>query len=211
MAVTSGIKLRVYNGALFHLGSRKLSSLSEAREPRRVLDEVWGSNDEVIYWALEQGEWNFAIRSVQADYSASVTPSFGFRRAFDKPSDFRRLAQLSSDEYFTYAMTDREFKDEATYWFTDHDVLYIRYVSDSDEYGLNSAAWSEAFIDFLEFRLAWKACRRITNSNSTFDRIDRDYQKALRAARSFDAMNEGVKILPSGSWVRARAQPRRYN
>ena len=38
MAITNSDRLDVYNGALRRLGSRRLASLTENREPRRVLD-----------------------------------------------------------------------------------------------------------------------------------------------------------------------------
>ncbi len=204
MAVTDSTKLAIYNGALRRLGSRKLASLTENREPRRVMDDIWGAASEVVNAALERGEWNFAIRTVQGGYSTSVTPPFGLSRAFDKPYDIRRLISLSSDPYFKKPLTDGEYVDEAGHWFTDVDVIYVRYVSDDPDYGLNGAKWSEAFKEYLECKMAWEACERITNSAGKKDRLDRDMRIALKTAKSHDAMAEGVKFPPRGSWVRAR-------
>lgn len=204
MAVTSDLKLRIYNGALRRIGSRKLAALTDAVESRRALDDAWGSADNVVKWALERGEWNFAIRSAEVDYNPSITPGFGFARAFDKPTDFRRLASLCSDPYLRIPLTNHQYMDEAGYWFTDFDVLYIRYVSDDTDYGLNGAGWPEVFIELLEMKLAYEIVERITNSKSLGDRVARDFMKALKDAKSHDAMNEGVKFPPEGSWVRAR-------
>lgn len=204
MAVTDAIKLQVYNGALRRLGSRGLVSLTEAREPRRVLDDIWGPSNEVVRWALEKGEWNFAIRAVQAEYDPGIEPDFGFSRAFPKPDDFVRLAALCRDEYFQSPLVNAEYSDEATYWFADRDVIYIRYVSDDTDYGMNSAAWTESFKNLIELSLAWEASERITNSASKSDRLLRDYDRALKEARSHDAMAEGVKFRPQGSWLASR-------
>lgn len=208
MAITDATKLAIYNGALRRLGSRALASLAENREPRRVMDGIWGASSEVVAGALERGEWNFAIRTVEGVYSSSVEPGFGFRRAFNKPDDFRRLASLSADPYFRHPLTNDSYIDEATYWFTDYDVIYIRYVSDDGDYGFNGAGWTEAFKDYLECKMAWEACERITNSTSKKDRLDRDMGIALKTAKSHDAMGEGVKFAPSGSWSRARGEGR---
>lgn len=208
MAIDGADKLAIYNGALRRLGSRELAALTENREPRRVLDGAWGS-DGLVRNALERGEWNFALRSVEGAYSASIQPSFGFMRAFDKPDDFVRLASISSDEYFRHTLTDSEYVDEAGFWFTDQDVIFIRFVSDGGEYGFNSAAWPEAFRDYLECDLAWLTCERLTNATGKRDRLERDRMNALKAAKSHDAMAEGVKFLRSGSWVKARAGYRR--
>ena len=158
MAVSADLKLSIYNGALRHLGSRNLASLSENREPRRVLDEVWGPSDSAVKYALERGEWNFAIRTAMVQYNPSVEPDFGFMRAFDKPDDFARLAGLSIDGRFSMPMTNDQYVDEATFWFADYDTLYVRYVSTHDNYGLNGAGWSQTFIEYLKLYLAHESC-----------------------------------------------------
>lgn len=205
MAVTSAVKLRLYNGALRRIGSRALSALTDAQESRRVLDAAWGSADELAKWGLERGEWNFAIRGVQADYNPSVSPSFGFSRAFDKPDDFRRLVGLSFDAYFNRPLVNTEYNDEAGYWFTDYDIIYVRYVSDDTDYGLNDAAWTETFKDLLEAKLAVEICERLTNSKSLGDRLMGELTKTLKAAKAQDAMAEGVKFFPRGNWASSRA------
>lgn len=204
MAITDATKLAVYNGALLRLGSRKLASLAENREPRRVMDDIWGPSSNIVLSALERGEWNFAIRTVEGVYSTSVEPPFGFSRAFDKPDDFRRLAALSADPYFRAPLTNGQYIDEAGYWFSDFDVIYVRYVSDHSDYGFNGSLWTESFKEYLECKMAWEACERITNATSKRDRIERDMMNALKAAKSNDAMAEGVKFPPRGSWLRAR-------
>lgn len=210
MAVSSDVKLSIYNGALRRLGSRRLASLTENRKPRRVLDDVWGA-DAAVKLALEKGEWNFAIRTVKMDYSTSVVPEFGYKRVFSKPADFCRLATLSTSEYFTNVLVDTDYKDEAGYWLTDNDVLYARFVSSGDDFGMDSSKWTESFKEFLEAYLAWDACEAITNSTSKRDRQERDMMKALSSAKSADGMSEGVKFLRRGSWSTARSGNRVRN
>lgn len=205
MAIPDADKLTIYNAALRHLGSRKLASVDESREPRRVLDDIWGTADEFILEALEEAEWNFAIRTVEGVYSTSVEPDFGFQRAYDKPDDMRRLVSLSADARFQQPLTSRDFQDEAGYWFTDLDVVYVRYVSDDEDYGLDATKWSKAFKTYVECALAWEACERITNSTSKLDRIERKRDRALKGAKAHDAMAEGTKFPPRGSWLRARS------
>lgn len=205
MAISNTDKLDVYNGALRRLGSRRLASLSESREPRRVLDDIWNGGALVDY-ALERGEWNFALRSVQGAYNASITPEFGFRRAFDKPDDFRRLASLSADEYFRIPLTAEGYSDEGGYWLSDHDTIYIRYVSSHDNYGYDSSRWTESFRYYLETCMAFEACERLTNSRSKLADIAADMRRYLSEAKSTDAMQEGVKFRPAGAWVQSRGR-----
>src|SRR3546814_6155120 len=108
-------QLSLYNGALRLCGEAKLANLTEDREPRYVLDDVW--DDGALRHCLQQGLWNFAMRTVEAEYSPSVEPSFGFRRAFDKPTDWVRTAAMASDEYFRCPLTSLGARDGGGFWF----------------------------------------------------------------------------------------------
>ena len=193
-------KLLLYNGALTKLGERRLSSLSESREPRRALDGVY--DDAFVNKVLIAGLWNFATRSVEADYSASVTPDFGFLRAYDKPTDFIRTVAVCSDEYFQSPLL--AYSDEGEYWFCDLDTIYVRYVSNDSNYGGDLSLWPDNFSEYAQLALAEKVCMRLTGSKATHDEIRIDMKKALTAAKSTDAMADPTKFLPSGSWARAR-------
>lgn len=198
------VKLRLYNGALRRLGERKLSSLTEARKPRRVLDTIWGGDNEVIHYCLERGDWNFAMKSAEGSYSTSVTPSFGFQRAFTKPEDMKRLSALSASATLTPPLTNDQYRDEAGYWYADVETIYVSYVSDADDYGLDASKWSEQFKEMVELKLAYEACDEITNSERKLQRLDAQLRAAMKSAKSHDAMAEGVKFPPRGSWVAAR-------
>jgi hypothetical protein len=204
MAVTSADKLAMYNGALARLGERRLASLTENRKPRRLLDDAWGADNNAVRYLLERGEWNFAVKAVESAYTPSVEPDFGFARAHTKPSDFVRLAAMSDEARFLNSLSDREYVDEAGYWFTDYDTLFVRYVSDDTDYGMNSAAWPEAFRNALEAWLAERISIGIVNSQQRKEDVRRDRKEALTEARADDAMADGYKLIRGGSWSRAR-------
>lgn len=205
MAVLSADKLIAYNGALRRLGSRELASLSENREPRRVLDSIWGANDNAPRRALSAGQWNFGARAVEADATPSVDPYFGFTYAFDKPTDFIRLVGMSDRADFSRPMEARDYVDEGSYWYANQSPIYVRYVSDGSAYGMSSPLWPEAFKTYLECLLAFDACERITNSRTKRADLQLEMQQALTFARGLDAMNEGMKRLPQGSWSSSRS------
>ena len=174
--------------------------MTENREPRRVLDTFWdgGFVDEV----LEQGLWNIAIRTAQIDYAPSITPAFGYRRAFSKPDDYIRTAGLATDEYFNNPLT--AYNDEANYIFADHDTLYLRYVSNDASYGGDLSKWPESMSGFAACALAVKACKRLTQSAADLEALKADCKKLLTEARGRDAMNEATAFLPRGSWTTSR-------
>ena len=193
-------QLRLYNHALRISGERKIASLSENREPRRLLDDVW--DDGFKRAVLEQGYWNFATRTREASYNPSIEPSFGFRRAIDKPSDWVRTVSISSDEYFAAPLLD--YHDEGEYWYCDLDTAYIRYVSDDSSYGGDLSLWPESVATYAAYYLAVEIAGHLTASESKIDRMEKKMARALTNARSKDAMNQAPAFPPMGSWTSSR-------
>lgn len=194
-------KLSLFNGALMLCGERFLSSLTEEREPRRLLDRAW-DDGAWVKACLEQGQWNFAMRTVQIDYETSIEPQFGYRRAFTKPSDWVITSGLCSDEFFRAPLT--QYRDEAGYWYADLDTLYVRYVSNDASYGLDFNKWPESFREYVEEYLANKVIRKITDSEEEEAKSDKRLKKKLLHAKSRAAMADPTSFPPPGSWVSAR-------
>lgn len=193
-------QLSIYNGALGHLKSRELASLTEARESRRVLDRIW--NGGLVDACLEQGLWTFAMRTAQIDYSPSVAPDFGYPYAFEQPDDYIRIAGISADEFFSDPLT--RYADEAGYWFSDIQTIYVRFVSNASTYGGDLSRWPQSFNMFVEAYMAWKACPRISGSDVKVADLEKTMRKLRSDARSKDAMKQPVAFPPRGSWSRAR-------
>lgn len=194
-------QLSLYNGALVkHIGERKLASLSENRKPKRVLDTIW--DDGFTDGILEDGYWNFAMRTFRSDYNPSVAPDFGFPYAHDKPSDWIRTAALSLSDFFTQPLN--AYQDETSYWYLDHPVIYIREVSNGASYGGDLTAWPESVVDYAECKMASEACMALTHDKEMTKELKKEAEKLLRIATNKDAMNDPAQFPPTGSWVRAR-------
>jgi hypothetical protein len=193
-------KLKVYNAALLHLGERKLASLTESRKPRRVLDDAW---DDARYYCLEQGIWNFGIRSVQLAADSSVTPAFGYTAAFSKPSDWVRTAMVADNEKFEPQL--QRFIDEGAYWWADCTALFVRYVSKGTSYGLDLGRWTQSYADYVAAELAWRSCKAITGEKPENTALPKIRSQAKSIALANDAMNEPPGRMPTGTWVGSRA------
>lgn len=197
-------QLQIYNAALELCGERALASLTEDREPRYVLDNVWARGG--VRFCLEQGQFNFAMRTSQLDYDPSFAPDFGYRRVFTKPDDWVSTANVASDEFFRIPL--EAYQDEGGYIYCDLDSIYVRYVSDDDTYGFNYAVWPESFREFVEAYFASKVCRKITSDAKKRDEILNPKTGALAIARK-NAKNKDLQGQPTrfkapGQWVRAR-------
>lgn len=162
------------------------------------MDDAW---DDACAYCLEAGFWNFAMRAIQADASASVTPTFGYQYATAKPVDFVRLYNFGSTATFDPPLLD--VVDEPNYWFSNVDPLYVKYVSNDTAYGMDLSLWSESFADYHATRLAVKTCKRITGKFPD-DVMKKQEKDALAIARSKDAMDEPVGFPPRGTWTLSR-------
>lgn len=150
-------KLTIYNGALAKIGSRALASLAEQRESRRALDWAWAKG--IPQGALQKGLWEWASRSVVIGYSDTIEPAFGLRRAFEKPDDFVRTLSLCTDEMFTAPLM--QFQYDKDYWYADVDEIYVRYVSDDDELGMDLSRWPLDFATLVETMMAAEVCEQL--------------------------------------------------
>ena len=195
-------KLLVYNASLLLVGERKLASLTENREPRRLLDDVFDGG--AIKTCLESGFWNMATRSLRIEFDPSIAPDFGFSRAFVKPSDWVRTAVVSASEYFRPPFKDDQFADEAGHFFADIDTLYVKMVSDGADYGGDLGNWTESFARYFEAYLASRIAWKITRDKKTVETIQDELKRLLKGASAKDAMNSGTSVPPEGSWNRAR-------
>lgn len=191
-------QLAVYNKALGHLGERKLASLAENREPRRVLDDHWD-----VDTFLEMGLWRFARRTARFTYDPSIEPPFGYRRGFPVPDDFIRTAKLASDEYFKAPL--EEYSIEARVWYADEDEIYVSYISNDPQYGGNIGEWPPSFEEWVACYLASKAAMRITGDEKKANYLLALEGKLLTIAKSRDAMEDPTQPLPHGRWARSRS------
>lgn len=199
-------QLNLYNEALTeHLGERALATLTEERGPRRQLDGVWDRN--FIRAVLEEGQWNWATRTMKVEPEDSYEPSFGRQFQFVKPDDLARITYICRDEFFRYPL--REYEDEANFWFSDYNEIFIRYVSDDITLGGDLANWPESFARFAAGKLALRATALITQNKINKKELEKTV-KALRVdARSIDAMKDPSRTLPSGRWTTSRDGSRR--
>jgi hypothetical protein len=193
-------QLTLYNDALLACGERFLGSLTENREPRRLLDQVWASGG--VKYILERGQWNFATRTQQIDYDSGIEPSFGYRRVFDKPTDYCCTRAVCCDEYLQTPLT--RYADEAGYWYADLDTIYVRFVSDDAAYGMNLNHWPETFREVVAHHFASKIVLRLSNDNTEKMRLEAERDRLLKQAKNSSAMQEPTQFPAPGAWTRAR-------
>lgn len=200
-------KLSIMNYALTSIEQTTIESLTDVAggEALRLLNRNW---DRSVAKTLESGNWNFAIRILQILPDPDISTAFGFRNAFTKPEDWVRTQQVALDENFRMAC--RRYIDQGGWWYADDEVLFVRYVSRGDQYGLNVGGWTQAFADAVALELATTIAPKITTSDEVRERTRRMAVKALVAALSLDAAAQPSDPLPNSSWVRSRGRGNPY-
>jgi hypothetical protein len=193
-------QIGLYNSALRFIGETKLLALSDDREARYALDDIW--SDGLVDYVLEEGYWYFAMRASQFNSDPTLIPPYGLAKGFEQPDDWVRTAAICADPYYRVPLT--VFADEAGFWFADIDPLYVRYVSNDANYGGNLGAWPQSFTEFVAAHMAWKLAPRLTSSMGKVEEMAKTRQGLLNEARSRAAMNESAKFLPMGNWTRSR-------
>lgn len=192
-------RLAIYRGALRLLGDARLASLTEPSSNRYALDDIWTN---AVDYMLEQGLWNFSIRTVELSADDDYEPLFGYAYSFRKPDDWVRTNSLCDEPYFTRGY--EKFQDEGDFWFADIDTLYIRYVSNDAAYGWNVGAWRQSFAKALEAYMAFESGLPISNDKSNRNDLFNLFKDRLKTAKAKDAVDEAVAYSPPGRLVQSR-------
>ncbi len=202
-------RLSIYNDALLMVGERSLASLTEEVEARRLLDVVW--NHDGVDACLEEAQWEFAMRTARIDYDPGITPDYGYSRAYDKPSDWILTSAFCSDEFFRVPIL--RYVDEAGYWYSDYDSVYVRYVSNDASYGGDLSLWPRSFTEFVVAHFASKIVLKLTSDQNKLALFLNPQNpqhsirgRALLQAKSRCAMASPTQISATGRWSGARTR-----
>jgi hypothetical protein len=193
-------RLKIYNDALLVCGERSIASLTEARESRRLLDTVWDSGG--VDHCLQEAQWKFAMRTQMLDYDTSITPEFGYQRAFQKGSDWLLTSAVCTDEYFNAALL--QYNEEAGYIYCDLDQIYVRFVSNDTSYGGDLSLWTSRFSEYVAAHFAARIITTLSSDKERQKSVFSIEQLRMKEAKSLDAMADPEKIRKSGSWVASR-------
>jgi hypothetical protein len=193
-------KLGIYKAALRYLGNAAgVASLTEASPARYALDDAWQESGEYM---LAKGLWNFAIRASEFQHDEDVEPLFGYQYAFSKPDDWVRTVSISSDPAFQVGFED--YNDETDYWYANVDPIYVRYVSNDDDYGWNIGKWRQPFAQAFAAYLAFQCVLPISSDKGSRNDLFNLSKALLTEAKTLDAVDDKVDYSPSGRLVSSR-------
>lgn len=192
-------KLELYNKALGFVGSGRILTLAADREERYELDAIY---DGALQYMLELAGWKFALRSSLFVADADIEPGYGLPYAYAEPTDFKRIAAISPDEYFHEELMD--YRRENGVLYTSAPQFYMVYVSNHADYGGDLGRYPETYAEALAAWMAVKAALPISKDRGDRAELMQIHARLLAQAKQSDAINERVKWTPEGSWVRSR-------
>jgi hypothetical protein len=106
-----------------------------------------------------------------------------------------------------------QYRDEAGYWYADVDLIYVRYVSDHANFGMDLSRWPSSFVDYVKAYFAGRIIHKLPGAASDRreflhgppGRPDKGHiAQALMLAKNKDAMAIPSRNPQSGTWARAR-------
>lgn len=188
-------KLIVWNQALMHLGSAPIAdTTSTSVMAVNVFNNAWtGVTEE----AFNEGDWNFAKKTVVLEVSATGTASSGFSYAYDYPDDYMRTIAVSPEASFSSPFD--KYMDEGSLLHCSHAGPYLRYISNALLDDLS--VWPTMFWRFVAWKLAYETCERLTQGATQRDKLEKNLKAALRQAKSVDARNQQGGKIARGSWL----------
>lgn len=175
----------ICNSALMRVGASTILSLSDNTPEARACNIAFDSNrrDE-----LRKHRWAFAInRAILAP--DTTAPLFDYLYQFTVPSDCLRVLRP--------ATANLDWKIEGRKILTnDGNTLYLRYLRDVEDV----TQWDASFYNVMCASLALDIVEKLTQSNSRYERLLRDYNDAVAEARRVDAFEEGPDKPPEDNY-----------
>lgn len=183
----------ICNRALIAIGADTITALTDGSNNAHACNDVYESARDEL---LRLHPWNFAVARSRLGRLAEA-PVFGFRFAYQLPSDWIRTLSVHGDD--TGGVTVA-YRQEGRTLHADAAALYLRYicrVSDPNR-------MDPLFRTALSLRIALDVTDRVSHSESKVARVARQFERALRAAKAVDSQEDRPDALPTPSWLAVR-------
>jgi hypothetical protein len=174
-------KLAVYNDALLLIGERKLASLTENREPRRLLDSAFDFG--AVEYCLEIVKPVFSRKTIKLTVSVPST-NHDMDNVFTLPADWISTVDVYSDSRLDQPIT-RYINEDRTI-ACEYETIFVRYCS-SDNASVFTK-WSPVFARVVSAYLARDISMRLTPDE--YEVIDTKFSDRVEAALNVERTKE---------------------
>ena len=184
----------ICNSALLKIGATRITSLTQGTKNANACQELYPTLRDDL---LRQHAWNFAVKRRKLA-QLSDEPTYEFDHAHQLPTDWLRVLAVHGDDA-AYSIPEYRIEESKTLLASVDEVwlTYVRQVTDPNE-------MTSDFRQVLSGYLARELAVPIAESNTLWERMDVEYRRGLRRARSVDSIEDFPVKRPDGSWLTAR-------
>ena len=175
------------------MGSTTISNLTDGTVNANFMNIRY---DQVRDMCLARNPWNFATKRVRLAQLVNA-PAIKFDFEYQLPSDVIRVVSVHDNDE---GLGIVDYKVESGKILSSSDQCWIVYIFRVTDPNVMSAEFRE----FVAARLAQEAAIGLVNSNSLFELMTKEVEKAERRARGTDSQQDMPARMPVGSWVRSR-------
>jgi hypothetical protein len=191
-------KTEIANRALTKLGQTSVLLITDDNAAARVMNRIF---DSVADSEVQDNRWKFAIARTQLSPLVAAPVDGSYRYQYPLPMDYLALIQVGDFYARTYSSSRTRWSVEGTNILTDlPPPLNFRYTQRIT----NVALFTPMFVEALASRLAMEACETLTQSDTKYQRVEKQYAVALARAARADAIENPPDELPEGSWLDSR-------
>lgn len=188
-------EVHIANLALTKLGAKRLLLLSDENNEARTISALF---NDVRDAELRRHNWSFAIRRAQL-MALVEKPAFEYAHQFPLPDDFLKL--VSVGDHVIVRGQHKPWVLEGKRLLTNLQApLRIRYVRREKDTSL----FDPLFIEAFACKLAMEACEALTQSQSKWQQVAQQYERAIQQAKKMDAIERLPDVLPDGEWLDSR-------
>jgi len=192
--------LSIFNDALLILGLDTIITVDDDSDRRFKLSQALSAG--IVADLLEDTGWLFAYTTTKISYDTAIEPSYGYARAFNKPTDFLRLDGIYQDEYLKNPL--RLYHEEGDNWYSEYDTIYINYASSN--HVTDTSGWNSYFKRLVAARMALDAGPSLRAEGADVDNAKEQYADRKAEAKANNAVAKPPKIFAQGSWVGGRTR-----
>jgi len=199
MALT---KLSIYNDALLLIGERKLSSETEARESRRLLDSAFDLG--AVDYCLEIVKPVFSRATIKLT-SSVASSNHDLDNVFTLPSDWISTIDVYSDSRLDQPIS--RYINENKTIACEYSTIYLRYVSNTK--GTVYSDWSPAFTRTVTAYLAREISLRLAPDE--LENLEATFTNRVEAALSIESEKEPQQRSKPSTTTLSESWRRVYN
>ena len=185
----------IVNLAFDRIGERTITSLDDEGPIVARAKAQYPHQRDLL---LRAQPWRFAMARASLPV-LSASPAFGWKYAFERPTDALRVMPLTDNGEFDGAPLHHRF--EGTQILTDRPApLKIRYVQS----GVSEAKFDPLFTELLAINLAQALCYRLTNKRSLVADLNQEARQLSASFFILDAIEgsheyaQGDEVLEAG-------------